>query len=172
ILPSALSTSARSVFETISNEGMGSLLYGCRSSRLFLRFLKTDGGPVLFRPLQMPGVPGEENRRLIVIIGERRLIGIDEFLHLAVILRLDPARRVKLGRLACHRDIIFGADAVGQHFELQAADNADYPVGAKACLENARRPLLRELEERAAEMLGAHRIERADALQQFRREAR
>src|SRR5690606_35984114 len=50
--------------------------------------------------------------------------------------------------------------------------NADYPVGAKACLENARRPLLRELEERAAEMLGAHRIERADALQQFRREAR
>src|SRR5947209_333518 len=154
-----------SLVVSIPVEPMRNLLH------LLLRLQKLQPRPLLARRLQVPGVPGQEHGRAVVILGHGGVVGVGELLQGEVVRRLDPASGVEGRPLEMHGDVVLGADAVRQHVELQGAGDAHDPVVAEVGAEDLGRPLLGELEEGAAEVLGPHGILGADLLQQLRREA-
>jgi hypothetical protein len=59
--------------------------------------------------------------RAVVILGQRRAVGVGEALQHLGVVGLDPARGVERRALEVGADVVLGADAVGQHVELQRA---------------------------------------------------
>ena len=64
------------------------------------------------------GAPSRSSR-------DRGGIGALEFFQLGLIIRLDPAADFETARLERHRQAVFGLQPLGQHVELQRADDAD-----------------------------------------------
>src|SRR6185436_9268648 len=126
---------------------------------------------ILFGTFEVPGVPGEEDGGTGVVVGQARALLLSEAFELSRVLRLHPASSEERGALEAHWHVVLRAHAVCQYIELQGADNAHDPGAAEVCLENGRRPLFRELQQRLAEVFGSYRIFRAHGLEQLGSEA-
>src|SRR3546814_16412034 len=73
----------------------------------------------------MPCIAGEKHRRPVMVVRDAGLVGIGELFQLSPIVRFDPAGGVERGRLEADGDAVLGANTVGQHVELQRADDAE-----------------------------------------------
>src|SRR6516164_2511711 len=91
---------------------------------------KADGGPLLDRRAQIPGVAGKEDRHAIVVLGAGRWILDAETFELGRVVRVEPPRRLKGCTIDTAREIVLGGKPRLQHVELQCADHADNPVAA------------------------------------------
>ncbi len=88
----------------------------------------------------------------------------------ARIFRAHPAGKLEARGLKRHVKVVFGADPLRQHVELQGADHADDPVAADQRLEQRVDAFLGQLLQRAAQMLRLHRVLETHAAQDLGRE--
>ena len=99
-------------------------------------------------------------------------IGVEEFSELRLVARRDPAADLEAALLESHGQAVFGVEALGQHVELQRADDANDRRCAVMRQEHLHDAFFRHLLQRLAQLLGLHRVGELDPAQNFRREAR
>ena len=100
---------------------------------LLARLEEADLRVLLLRPLQAPGVARQEDRQPVVVLGRCAPSCASRNSSASRWSSASTQRAVWRRRaLEAHRDVVLGADAVGEHVELQRAGDADDPVGADA----------------------------------------
>ena len=84
----------------------------------------------------------------------------------------DPAADLEAAGLERDRQAVFGVEPLGEHVELQRADDADDRRRAVMGQEHLHHALFRHLLQRLAQLFRLHRVGELDPAQDFRREAR
>src|SRR5436305_3892920 len=75
---------------------------------LLPRLQELQPRPLLARRFQVPGVPGQEHGRAVVVLGHGRVVGVGELLQREVVRRLDPAGGVEGRPFEVDGDVVLG----------------------------------------------------------------
>src|SRR3954447_1983598 len=75
-------------------------------------------GAFLPRVIEIEGVARQEDEVTVEILGDRRTVGGDEAIEGFFVLRRDPARELKFGRVPVPLEPVFVGEPYPEHVEL------------------------------------------------------